>query len=95
MVPPGFFIVDTTVELQVNGAPVWSGSFMQGFDWWAPLAPGIYVLRASLQAPLGISRGKNYTVEVRPAAVTIVSLEYSRFWGNFEGGVPRITYAPT
>jgi hypothetical protein len=52
-------------------------------------------LRYSLRTLDVVSRGKNYTVDVRPAAVTIVHLEYSRFWGNFEGGVPRITYAPT
>jgi hypothetical protein len=91
---PGFFIGDTTVALLVNGAHVFTGSFTRGFDWWAPLPPGRHVVATTIAAPLGISRSKTYSLDVRPGLATIAVLDYSRLWGNFESNPVRVDFVP-
>ena len=91
---PGFFINDTRVSLSVNGAPVYEASFKQGFDWWREVPPGQYVVVATIAAPLGFSRTKTYTLDVRPGLTTIAVLAYSRLWGNFEDRPARVDFVP-
>jgi hypothetical protein len=85
---------DTRVDLTVNGALVFSGSFRQGFDWWAEMQPGFHHVDARIHAPLGFTRSKQYTLDVRPGLTTVATLEYSRMWGNFTGVPANVAFVP-
>ncbi|MBX3228639.1 MAG: hypothetical protein KIT84_08305 [Labilithrix sp.] len=85
---PGFFILDVPVTLTVNGVVAFTGSFMQGFDWWAPLPPGFHTVQTSI----GGLRNKTFTFGVQEATTTIATLEYSRFWGNFKETPARLDF---
>ncbi len=89
---PGFFLIDATTTLVVNGHVVYRGSFKQGFDWWAPMPPGPHMVRASIDTPIGISRAKTYMLEVRPYFTTLATLEYSRFWGTYGDQPARVAF---
>lgn len=90
--PPGFFLGDARVDVTLDGYRVLETSFMQGFDWWTEVAPGVHLVELALRSPIGLSRKRSYSVEVRPALVTIVVLEYSRMWGNLTERPKSVTY---
>lgn len=79
---PGFFLVDSVVSLAVDGVPVYNGSFMAGFDWWAPIAVGRHHVHGRLHG--FVTRQKAWIIDVYPAKTTLVTLAYSRFWGTFD-----------
>lgn len=92
--PPGFFIGDTRVEIAVNGGVVFVASFLQGFDWWAPMPPGVHVVETRILSPIGLARKKSYRLEVRPDLVTVAVLDYSRMWGNMTDSPKSVTFVP-
>jgi hypothetical protein len=91
--PPGFFVIDARVALSVNRYPVFEGTFTQGFDWWTAMPPGVHLAEARIVTPLGLSRSKTFSLEVRHGLTTIARIEYSRIWGNF-GATPSVSFVP-
>lgn len=85
--PPGFFIADTRMTLQLDGQPVYDGSFKSGVDVNVEVAPGTHRLESRIE--LGaLARTRTWDVEVDAEQLT-VELAYSRFWGNFKKALTR------
>ncbi len=80
--PPGFFVNDPLVTIQVNGWTAYAGSFVSGLDVRFPVVPGPLTVKTRIEV-LGIGREKVYpAMAVHGHALDLV-LEYSRMWGNF------------
>lgn len=82
---PGFFLTDVRVVLLLDGAPIYDGGFLGGIDVTAAAAPGMHRVESVIDIGL-VQRRRAWDVAA-PATVTI---EYSRFWGNFTKK-PRVT----
>jgi hypothetical protein len=80
--PPGFFLVDARLVITVDGVQVYDGSFKQGVDLLVPVAPGPHDVETVI-ATGGITRRRHYTITMVPGRGATLSLDYSRFWGNF------------
>jgi hypothetical protein len=78
---PGFFLGDAQVVLRLDGVAVYSGGFRAGIDVAIPAAAGRHVLEATLEIPM-LKRTRSWDVIVADPGCQ-VTLEYSRFWGNF------------
>lgn len=80
--PPGYFAVDHRLTVLLDGAPLYDGSFLEGFAVDRDLAPGAH----TLVAKLGV-RTKKATIEVPDPSpqqrALDVELVYSRMWGTF------------
>lgn len=87
---PGFFLVDATGRIFLDGSVVYQGSFKEGFTAIAQVAPGSHELKTEIQ--LGpIRRKQTYRLDLEPSDRSCdVQLVYSRFWGNFAAR-PTIT----
>lgn len=87
-----FFLGDAQLEIWLDGALFHVGSFRQGFDRTLMLTPGRHVLSARLtNGP--IARTREYEVEVHAGHATVLTLGYSRFWGNLVKR-PSVTTLP-
>lgn len=85
--PPGLFITDTRMTLQLDGQPVYDGSFKSGMDVSVEVTPGPHRLESRLE--LGaLARTRAWDVAVDAEQVT-VQIAYSRLWGNFKKGLAR------
>jgi hypothetical protein len=79
---PGFFISDTRLEVDLDGARIYEGSATSGFERTVQVAPGPHTLVTRI-AVGPILRPKQYTVTIGEAPAYTAVLRYSRFWGNF------------
>ena len=79
---PGFFLVDARLVVSIDGYPIYDGSFKWGFDGMFPVAPGAHVIATHIDMG-GIARSRTYAITIIPGRGYSLSLEYSRFWGNF------------
>ncbi len=89
---PGFFLADTRLLVWVDGRYVVDASFLRGFDWWTPVAPGVHVVATRLQGV--VTRDRSYPIEVRAGLVTVAVLDYSRMWGNLTAKPKSVTFVP-
>ena len=91
--PPGFFLNEPRVRIDVDGYPMAQLGFQSGFDWWTPIQPGWHRVTVTLVTPL-LNRSQTYTVEVRPSCSTEIVIDYSRMWGNFTGSPKSVGFRP-
>jgi len=89
---PGFFLTDTTVQVDVDGRNVFQGSFKAGFELVVPVEPGAHRIDTRILLP-PFSRKREFSVDVAATEVLTVELSYSRFWGNFDKS-PKTARAP-
>lgn len=98
---PGFFINDPRVRLTIDGRVACEQSFLQGFDWWTPIAPGFHYVELAIVTL--ITRSRMYSIEVRWGCSTEVVVGYSRLlvrrgplpvWGNFGSSPESIFFRP-
>jgi hypothetical protein len=92
--PPGFFVNEPQVRIDVDGYPMAQLGFRAGFDWWTQLQPGWHRLTLTLVTPL-LNLAQTYTIEVRPSHSTEVVVDYSLMWGNFTGSPKSVGFRPT
>lgn len=87
---PGFFIGDATLTVWLDGQVFYQGSFTSGFEYTVQLAPGPHQVVTQIEMGF-IRRSKTYTLHLQPAAHTVATLAYSRFWGNFKSKLTTIS----
>jgi hypothetical protein len=87
--PPGFFLTDVRVVLQLDGTTIYDGGFLAGIDLRVPVSPGDHRLESVIDLGLA-KRRRSWDVVVRDSDCDVV-LEYSRMWGNFTKN-PRMTW---
>ncbi len=80
--PPGFFVTDVRVALQLDGNTVYDGGFRSGFELELPVSPGRHTLMTTIDLGV-VQRRRAYTLDVSAGQAKHVLLRYSRFWGNF------------
>ncbi len=88
---PGFFLTDVRLTITLDGGVVYDGGFLGGVDVAGQVAPGVHTITTRLDLGI-VARERIYTVEVPSGRAVIVTLDYSRFWGNFTK-TPTITSA--
>ncbi len=88
---PGFFLTDVRLTITLDGLVVYDGGFLAGVDVAGEVAPGFHAITTRIEAGL-FARERVYTVEVPAGRPVTVTLDYSRFWGNFTK-TPTITSA--
>ena len=79
---PGFFLVDTVVQVLVDGQFVYQGSFKAGFVAELPVEPGLHRVETRIQIS-PFERTREWSAEVVAGEVTPLEVSYSRLWGNF------------
>jgi len=89
---PGFFMGDARVVLLLDGATIYEGGFKAGIDVTLPAAPAQHRLESRIELGV-VKRRRTWDLAV-PSAGCVVTLAYSRLWGNFAKGVridpPRV-----
>ncbi len=86
---PGWFAVDASLALALDGSLIYEGSLGRGFDVSGPVAAGPHVLETAISLGL-VARRRRYDFAIEaagayrgPAAAYVARLAYSRVWGNF------------
>ena len=90
--PPGFFVNDPRLTIHVNGWCAYAGSFRTGLDVGFPAVPGALTIVTRIDV-LGLGREKVYSLLATERRALELTLEYSRFWGNFAAS-PRVRFVP-
>jgi hypothetical protein len=89
--PAGWFLIDTQLQVLLDGRPLYYGSFASGFAVTVEVAIGPHVLETTID-PGGIGRRRRYDLVVTAPVESaqggerqrlVAKLDYSRFWGNF------------
>ena len=81
--PPGFFLMDATLTVRLDGGAIYQGSFKSGFEVSGELWPGSHTLEASIAMGM-VQRTRSFAVELAPGQALTAELAYSRLWGNFK-----------
>ncbi|MEZ4369673.1 MAG: hypothetical protein R3B07_02580 [Polyangiaceae bacterium] len=78
---PRLYLAGSKLTVSLNTQLVFQGDFTDGFEETLEVAPGTHQVNTRVE--IGIVRTRSVPVAVEAGRHTLISLEYSRFWGNF------------
>ena len=100
--PPGWFLYDARLTVEVADRTVYDGSFMSGFDVKTDVPVRPLVIQTAVFFPgTKLARKQQIPIDLTPeggfrdAGAVHVEISYSRFWGNFKKKASISARAPS